>query len=549
MIGIGKEGEKSKKKVFSVRNNNFYVRRGCMKNLKLFLALLMMVVMLPVFGGGGSSSPTDMASGEKPTIRLMTSMSSSQHVTKDTWLFMEYGAAANAWVEPLAIPRAEYRDKLVTVLASGDLPDIMLARGAADPVADIVDQYGPEGVFEQIDKHWAKLPSLKKWYDKFPDAYKISTSADGHIYGIPTFNEYNAVSNIFEIRADLLRKGGVEWTDVDTLEDVTNALRILKQQNGGKPPLSLRWTWAQKFQMFCEYFGTLNTAWYDEKADTYKFGPLTDRYKIMIETMASWYKEGLLHPDFHTMEDQFLEGLYMTGDITSKIGSPGWDYSTAIPGSEQQAIKTPLINGVRYGQPSDGNVSYKMPWVISADSKYIDNCLKLIDFMYTDYGAQAPWMGKEGLTWKKRDDGKPEWMTKSDANPDAENVYFYGIANSDLLRVELNIWGPKKNRGPLRPGDQRDPERIANFMVYLDKTGSIGAPTPQVKLSNEELATVQEKGAVLNTLIDENSLRFILGTKPMSQWDAFINDVKAQNPQEIVTIFNDALKRYKASGK
>ena len=67
--------------------------------------------------------------------------------------------------------------------------------------------------------------------------------------------------------------------------------------------------------------------------------------------------------------------------------------------------------------------------------------------------------------------------------------------------------------------------------------------------AESELAIVQEKSAVLNTLVDENSLRFMLGTKPLSEWDAFIKDVKAQNPQELVDIFNAALKRYNAAGK
>jgi len=227
---------------------------------------------------------------------------------------------------------AEYRTKLVTVLASGNLPDILLGRGESDPITDIIDQYGPEGVFEPIDKHWAQLPTLKKWFDKHPEAYKISTSADGHIYGIPTFSEFDAVSDAFEVRADLLRKEGVEWSDVNTLDDVTNALRIMKRQIGGKAPFSLRWAWPVKVRMLTQFFGTSDFMWYDERAANYKFGPLTDRYEIMVRTLASWYKEGLVHRDFHTMEDQVLEGLYMTGQVTAKIDSLGWDYQSAIPG-------------------------------------------------------------------------------------------------------------------------------------------------------------------------------------------------------------------------
>ena len=292
------------------------------------------------------------------------------------------------------------------------------------------------------------------------------------------------------------------------------------------------------------YFGISNFIKYDDEAEKFVFSPLTDRYKIMVETLAAWYKDGLLHKDFATMEDQVHEQLYRTtGEITARIDNMAWDISQDIPGSEQQVIKTPKINGKRVGMPASGNVSFTMPWVISAKSKNVDKAIKAVDYSYTIEYNELQTIGVEGVTWKEESSSNwggtflvKIWQYNAD-NKDAKDYNVYGIVNQQMTRVWLEKFGPLQSR--LYKG-----ETNVNYIKFLNDSGSIGEPVPQVKFTDEEMETIQEASTMIITLVDEYTLQFIQGGKPMDQWNEFIEKLKAMNPAKVEEIYNNALQRY-----
>lgn len=55
-------------------------------------------------------------------------------------------------------------------------------------------------------------------------------------------------------------------------------------------------------------------------------------------------------------------------------------------------------------------------------------------------------------------------------------------------------------------------------------------------------------GAV-NTLIDESIVRFINGDKAMSEYDAFIEQIRDMRVEELIPMYEAAIERYHSRGE
>ena len=51
------------------------------------------------------------------------------------------------------------------------------------------------------------------------------------------------------------------------------------------------------------------------------------------------------------------------------------------------------------------------------------------------------------------------------------------------------------------------------------------------------------------TDLSENLVRFITGEKPMSDWDAFTDQIKSMNIDKVAAVYEQALVRYNNRGK
>ena len=45
--------------------------------------------------------------------------------------------------------------------------------------------------------------------------------------------------------------------------------------------------------------------------------------------------------------------------------------------------------------------------------------------------------------------------------------------------------------------------------------------------------------------VNQQSLRFILGQRPLSEWDAYVSELKGKNMDQLVDVHNKAYDRFK----
>jgi putative aldouronate transport system substrate-binding protein len=51
----------------------------------------------------------------------------------------------------------------------------------------------------------------------------------------------------------------------------------------------------------------------------------------------------------------------------------------------------------------------------------------------------------------------------------------------------------------------------------------------------------------LKDFVFQQTLQFILGQRPFTQWDAYVNELKGKNMQQYLDLVNKSYERYKAA--
>jgi len=68
---------------------------------------------------------------------------------------------------------------------------------------------------------------------------------------------------------------------------------------------------------------------------------------------------------------------------------------------------------------------------------------------------------------------------------------------------------------------------------------------PPHPLSADEREQVTLWDAGLKDTMAQNTVKFALGQRPLSEWDAYVSELKAKNMQQEVDLTNASYQRYK----
>ena len=119
------------------------------------------------------------------------------------------------------------------MLITGNIPDII---GYEYPIE--LEKLGAEKKVIPLEKLIEDhAPNIKKFFDENPEYKKDAVAADGHIYMIPNYNDYENIrtSQGYYIRKDWLRKLGLkEPKTVEELYEVLIAFRDKDPNGNGK---------------------------------------------------------------------------------------------------------------------------------------------------------------------------------------------------------------------------------------------------------------------------------------------------------------------------
>ena len=167
--------------------------------------------------------------------------------------------------------------------------------------------------------------------------------------------------------------------------------------------------------------------------------------------------------------------------------------------------------------------------------------LQFLDWLY--YSPEARdllrW-GVEGETYTKSDGTytlNPEFSLDAfNINPDAPTDILKDLGYSNDV-----LAGSTESRA------LKESYNAPQYVEYIDSVLSTRTPRdpfPPAPLDEAELEQASLLATPLKDTVDTNTLRFILGERPLSEWDAYVGELESQNLQGYLDLINGAHERY-----
>lgn len=526
------------------------------EHLKKAAALSMAVMMAAgslVIPGTTAKAASEVDHSEEITITMMTTEAGTQKFPTEGYVYDVIKEKFNINLEVQPIPASDYDTKISTVLASGQMPDII---GGLQ--SEKLLKYAPTGMFLNLTEYKDYAPDyfdLMYGEDRAAETKKVES--DGSLFGFQKC-EYNriAVAQMVAIRTDLLEEIGVE--EPTTFKEYYDDLLKIKEKHpdmygfgtrNGTNYLVGSFAYALGTGGF-PTFATTRGMYYEPESDSYVYGPTSEKFTRVVEFLQNAYKDGLLDPDYATMTKDDLFEKASSGKLMSVYDNNsfvGRVYNPALQEIDANAkfdILKPMAN-------EDGNTRsyrYEKDWpnnnsVISVRTKYPERVVELLNWMYTEEGRMITNFGEEGVNYTVDEDGTiVTSQDMIDASAGASDV-----AAAVRGELGLGLQGLAQYVDESLDAQITDPIMVQNAEEIAEWTdeGLIDYYPLWPSFTEEETSRITELESNINNVFNQEIDGFITGKSTMDDWAGFVETLKSQGTEELEQIFNDAYARTK----
>lgn len=469
---------------------------------------------------------------------------------KEDWLFWsELTKRTNVKLEPVAVPLSDYEQKRSLLIGAGDAPliipktyhpqeDPFVSSGAILPVSDYIDL----------------MPNLKDKIAKWNLKPEMNTllQQDGKSYLLPGVHEKPWQDYSIAVRTDVLQQLNLQTPK--TWDDVYTMLKAMKAANPSTFPFSDRFSkptpGGNLINIVTASWGTYG-GWnyqhkkFNESTKKFEYTGATDAYKSALEYLHKLVAEGLLDPESFTQSDDQARQKLANGKsfvISTNAQTLVNDYRNDLAKTNPSAkiVKIPLpIGPAGEINPASRTENGVMISKKARESKNFVAMMQFIDWLYySDKGQEFAKWGVEGTTFTKDASGKRKLAPDVNViglNPSAtkhlqkdfgfyNGVFAYGgspdLVNGFFSAEEQEVQKQQADRKPI----------------------AVPPPAPFTDEEREQ-ATLWE--TALKDHVTQMTLKFILGQRPFSEWNAFVAELKAKNSDQYIALVNKAYDRFK----
>ncbi|NGP43838.1 extracellular solute-binding protein [Bacillaceae bacterium SIJ1] len=462
----------------------------------------------------------------------------------DVLIFNEYEERSNINIEWRMVPSDSIAEQRNLAFGSGSLPDAFHSSGIG--LSDI-SKYGEQGVLiplnDLIDEY---APNFKKILDDYPVIKDAITMPDGNIYSFPLISDPDFASHRIQARPFInkvwLDELGMEMPE--TTEEFYQYLTAVKSDLGEIPfggPYINTLT-----QYLLGSFGLANrggsNSYIDEDPETgeVRFYPVSEEYKEMLEYVHKLYDERLIEQNIFSIDHyQFMtnlgEGMY---------GSVVWFAPEEVASKEKgkNYVGMPTLEGpdgdkllTKVGDP----VLNAGAFVITNANEHPASTVRWIDYFYGQEGMKLFFMGVEGKTFEKAEDGSLKFMdhiiNSKEGLPFEEEAKKYltfpgggfpSMVNKDFFQGVANA--PQS----LEASEKLEPDMIPDDQIW-----------PTLTHTKDEIDQLQGFGTDIEKYVGEMRDKFISGDEPLSEWDSYVTEIEKMGLEEYIKIKSAALER------
>ncbi len=537
--------------------------------MKLFkragmLMLAGVFVLSGCSGGGGESknqtvNPDQDANFNKTGLPIVKEAVTLKMVSPKAALAPDYSKMeifkrlekqTNVKIDWGNIPDTDFAEKKNLLLASGDLPDAFYGAGFTD--YELIN-YGKDGTFipleNLIDKY---APNLKALLDRRPDIKLAITAPDGHIYGLPSWEENKLDTNPFfhVINKNWLDKLGLKVPQ--TLDEYTQALIAFKTKdpngNGKADEIPLSFMHMQWCSDIAGIFGAFglpdNLEHRIVREGKVIFTASQPQFKEALKYIHdNWYKQGLIDPESFTQDAAQYLAKGKTPDET--LGSYVWWEIEEVVGPERSkdyALLPPLKgpNGDQMIGRNNGGGPGRGSFVITKENRYPAMTMRWIDQQYDPYmAAQIHW-GPLDVVFKKDEKGKlvnlP--LPKGVSAGEFRQKVAPGTGNPGV--ITFDDFGKVVD---MEPRAQKRAEYLEKYYTpYMKKENY-----PSIFFEPDELDKINRIEPELIKYVNTQRGKFIVDGEVDEKWDSYVKTLEKMGLNELMEIYQKGLDRYNAN--
>lgn len=477
-------------------------------------------------GGSGSTAPESRASESKEESASAESTGSAENTGATVSLELVVGDSVNLpdkennFIEQQILEDigvdvnmnilgggGDYATALNARISGGDIPDMFRV-----PSTDALNQYIQNGIVLCLDDYADRLQPLIDWVGG--EEAVLPNRVDGKLYRVP--KRPQGTYDLILVRQDWLDKVGA-----DTPSTIEEALEVAKKLtfedpdgNGAQDTYGFSgWGLGGFDTILNAYGGSVGNNIY------LKDGKLTSTIlapdmKEGLEMCKAFVDAGVVDPDIvanneETIRDKMAQGKLgmLRFSWASVYKQALYEQVTAVDPSAEWVWMDPWAASagdksfLRYSTA----VGTMGSWVVSAkvaeNPEKLDAVIKLLNYVVSDKGLNLVCYGIEGRHYNI-EDGK---VVKTDLmSSECEYVWLYQIAMRDETEY-LSI---------------KFPEAEASIHAAMD--------TERLIIYNDAVIMPQDFHLEdMNKYIDENMTAFIFGTRPISEYDQFIEELNA----------------------
>ena len=503
-----------------------------MKRLLVLLALTALVAT----GAFAAGSPQTATTSESvPTVSYYLVPPAVIATLVDSWaeapIWQAYQERVGINVEFIRVPQ-NAAQHLSLLIAAGDYPDMIENRwgtypgGAAQaivdqvilPLNDVFESYAPN-----MSRRIAEMRAIDPG-----NVYAMQTG-DGDFFGFPMlrFDDETLVFTGPQLRADWLDNLGLDVPE--TIDDWTRVLAAFRDEYEVAPLSGTGKIFEGRnifgSSAFASAYGVV-AEWHVVDG-VIKHGYGQPELVEFLRLANSWYDAGLIDPEFFTNDRGVFDNKVYNNNVGAFIGLTGSSMGLYLntmaerdPNFDLVGAKYPVLKRGEvpyYGQRS-GMVVPRFS-AISTRAADVEAAARFLDFAYGEEGHMLINFGIEGVSYRMVD-GFPRYTDLITNNPDG-----LSMAAAMGMYTGISAGGSAVQDGRYAIQYLLTQEQQADAVAKWMQTNAadhlvVGlGPLPQA---------ADEYGAIwseVETHAEENVLRFITGARPLSEFQAYLNEL------------------------
>lgn len=549
--------------------------------MKRIVSLLLAVVMM--LGLMGNVAFAD----EKPTLRLITMLHTEQTAAiEDLFFFKHLENKFNVDLELESVTADNATERANMLLQTGDVYDLMwLSLGNSDAVKFGVDQ----GLLLDWNQYLTEelMPNARKAKQDYPDAFAASVAPDGGMYSMPYIRGAIYCNNTGAFSATVRVNINKEWLDACGLEKPTsldefiNVLRVFKEKDPAglgdqlvpcvdnqNKIKDLIWN---ALGFYAAGGGQTYGTHFSIKNGEVVLPAYSSEAKLFMETLKTMYDEGLVSPDYFTLDQTGNRAIVsekrvgVFGDSTLQPAENNWQAWDAL---------WPLSSSVNDQRVASINFGYSIGTYASADTEYPELVAAITDYMYSDEGAMLYQTGPlKGSAEEAAVPGSNGWYIKDgvvtndlvESNPtytitNGNTGYYYiagrfdgyeayrfeyaGVEKENEVRTIHDVITGRDVAAPVTDSsvwldDNWDRHwRVTQTAAMNDYLTFIRLPSVYLTVEQEEKVT--DLKMVIEDYITQETPKFITGARSLDEFDAYQQELKDLGIEEYIEIYRGA---------